>query len=177
MGRIAVALLLLVVGVGVAAAAGAELPARKAGLWQVDTAISAGKSVSIKKCVDAQTDQTMQTSAGAASQRDCSKREVQKTGDTITIDSVCTIAGKTRTAHAVISGDFSSAYTMTITSQGDGGTGQRTVTTTAKWLGPCAADQKPGDTIMPNGMKMNVLEMQKGAPAPGAPAASGTPAQ
>jgi Protein of unknown function (DUF3617) len=170
MGRTGATLLLLVVGVSVAAAAGAELPARKAGLWQVDTAMAAGKSVSIKQCVDAQTDQTMQANAGAASQRDCSKREVQKSGDTITIDSVCTIAGKTRTAHAVITGDFSSAYNMTITSQGDGGA-QRTVTTSAKWIGPCAADQKPGDTIMPNGMKMNLLDTPKGAPPPGAPAA------
>jgi len=26
------------------------------------------------------------------------------------------------------------------------------------WFGPCMAGQKPGDMIMPNGMKMNVLE-------------------
>jgi hypothetical protein len=36
----------------------------------------------------------------------------------------------------------------------------------AKWLGPCAAGQKPGDVTMPNGMTMNVLEMPK---MPGAP--------
>jgi hypothetical protein len=31
----------------------------------------------------------------------------------------------------------------------------------AKWLGPCTGDQKPGDMIMGNGMKFNVLDMQK----------------
>ena len=31
----------------------------------------------------------------------------------------------------------------------------------AKWLGPCAGDQRPGDMIMANGMKINVPEMQK----------------
>jgi hypothetical protein len=33
----------------------------------------------------------------------------------------------------------------------------------AKWVGPCKAGQKPGDMMMPNGMKMNVLEMTGGA--------------
>ena len=33
------------------------------------------------------------------------------------------------------------------------------MTIEAKWLGPCKADQKPGDIVMANGMKMNVLEM------------------
>ena len=29
----------------------------------------------------------------------------------------------------------------------------------AKWLGPCKADQKPGDIVMGNGMKMNINDM------------------
>jgi hypothetical protein len=41
------------------------------------------------------------------------------------------------------------------------------MTMAAKWLGPCAADQKPGDMIMGNGMKMNILEMQKRIPSQG----------
>jgi hypothetical protein len=32
----------------------------------------------------------------------------------------------------------------------------------AKWIGPCKADQKPGDMVMSNGMKMNVLDMMSG---------------
>jgi hypothetical protein len=36
----------------------------------------------------------------------------------------------------------------------------------AKWLGACAAGQKPGDMMMGNGMKMNVLELQKMRGAP-----------
>jgi hypothetical protein len=28
----------------------------------------------------------------------------------------------------------------------------------AEWLGPCGADQRPGDVIMPNGTKVNVLQ-------------------
>ena len=77
--------------------------------------------------------------------------------------------GKPKTAHTVITGNFDSGYAMTITSQTDGG--PRTINIDAKWLGPCAADQKPGDTIMPNGVKMNVLDMKKGTPPPATPGA------
>ena len=39
-----------------------------------------------------------------------------------------------------------------------------TMTIEAKWTGACKPDQKPGDVIMGNGMKMNVSDMQKGVP-------------
>ena len=32
----------------------------------------------------------------------------------------------------------------------------------AKWVGPCKADQKPGDMVMPGGVKMNVMDMMGG---------------
>ena len=93
---------------------------------------------------------------------ECSKRDVQKSGDTMSIGAICTTAGKTVTSHAVVTGSFDSAYTMTVTTQSDGiPSGSRTMTVTAKWLGPCAADQKPDDMIMPNGMKVNILDLQK----------------
>ena len=173
MGRIGAALCLFVIGA--AAASAAELPARKAGLWEVKTTTADGRSVSIQQCTDAQTDQAMQSSVGAANQRNCAKRDVQKSGDTMTIDSVCTTGGKTRTAHVVITGSFDSGYTMTITSQGEGASAARTTSMAAKWLGPCAADQKPGDMIMANGMKMNILDMQKGIRPPRAPGAPAAP--
>jgi Protein of unknown function (DUF3617) len=156
----------------------AEMPARKAGLWEIAT--SAGNRMAIRQCIDAATDQMMQSRAGTgpapgtgpgAGTPPCSKRDVQKTGDTVTIDSTCTVAGRTVNTHAVVTGSFDSAYTMTVTSQGDGiPAGAGTMTMSAKWLGPCAADQRPGDMIMPNGMKINILDLQKrglpGAPPP-----------
>lgn len=160
---------LLLVLAGAAPASAAELPPRKAGLWEMKTTITGGQVVSMQQCVDAKSDEAMQANSAANAQRDCSKRDVQKSGNTITIDSVCTMAGKPRTARTVITGSFDSGYTMAITSQSEG-TPARSITIDAKWLGPCAADQKPGDTVLPNGQKMNVLEMQKGAGSPGAPA-------
>jgi Protein of unknown function (DUF3617) len=146
----------------------AELPPRKAGLWEMTTT-SNGRTMPIKQCLDAATDQAMQENAGLTPERSCSKRDVQKSGDTTTVDSVCTIAGKTLTHHMVITGSFDSGYTMTMTSQGDGIPAARTMTIAAKWVGPCAADQKPGDMIMPNGTKINLVDMQKRAGSLGAP--------
>ncbi len=155
---------------GVTAASAAELPQRKAGLWDLSIK-TAGHTVSMKQCVDAKTDAALQAMGGALSQRACSKRDIQRSGNTITIDSVCTIAGKTRTAHTVVTGSFESAYTMVITSQG-GGMPTLTTTLTANWTGPCTADQIPGDTIMANGLKMNILNLQNGVAHPMAPAAA-----
>jgi hypothetical protein len=169
-------------------ASAADMPSRKAGLWEIKT--SAGNGMAIRQCIDAATDQTMQSRFGpgagpaagppqagpaagpaATTQPQCSKHDVQKSGDTITIDSTCTRANRTITSHVVITGSFDSAYTMTVTSQGTAiPNGSNTMTFTATWLGPCAADQKPGDMIMPNGMKINILDIQKrvmpGAPPP-----------
>ena len=147
-----------------------EMPARKAGLWEIktNTGVANMPQVSMKQCIDTATDKMMQNNAGSApdAAKQCTQGSVQRSGNTITVDSTCNIAGKTMASHIVINGSFDSSYTMTVTSQGEGVPGAgRAVTLTATWLGPCAADQHPGDMIMPNGMKINILDAQKrGAP-------------
>jgi hypothetical protein len=149
-----------------------EMPSRKPGLWEVKMNVenlNAPGQV-IQQCIDATTDQMMQSSASPNSQGACSKRDVQRSANSITIDSTCTVAGKTITAHSVITGSFDSAYTMTVTSQGEAMPGGKmTMTMSAKWLGQCTADQKPGDMIMGNGRKINILDMQKRSTSPGIP--------
>lgn len=143
-----------------------DMPSRKPGLWEISTSFGNGglPPQVMRQCVDAATDQMMQSRAGPNAQRDCPKRDVQRSADTITIDSTCVIAGKSQTTHAVITGSFDSGYTMTLTSQG-GSTPAMTMK--AKWLGQCTADQKPGDMIMANGMKINILDAQKRVAPPG----------
>ena len=142
----------------------AELPSRKPGLWEMKMEFE-GRSTpgqTMRQCIDASTDQMMQSNLGSSGPNACSKRDVQRSADTITIDSVCTVAGKTATSHAEITGSFDSAYTMTVTSDSATTPGSKTkMTMAAKWLGPCTGDQKPGDMIMGNGMKINILDMQK----------------
>lgn len=160
--------------IGVVAVLAAELPSRKPGLWEIKTNFENRNAPgqTIQQCIDASTDQMMQSSVGSYDQNACSKRDVQQSANTITIDSTCLIGGKTTTSHAVITGSFDSAYTMTVTSDSATTPGVKsTITMNAKWLGPCTAGQKPGDMIMANGMKINILDMQKrgGHPNPSRP--------
>ena len=77
---------------------------------------------------------------------------------------------------SVISGDFNSAYTVKVASKREGGAavpgvpadGTTNMTLEAKWLGPCKADQTPGDMIMANGQKVNIVDLQKLQGAAGA---------
>jgi hypothetical protein len=150
----------------------AELPSRKPGLWEVKTSIENRNAPAqvIRQCIDATTDQMMQSSAGPFALAVCPKREVQRSENSITIDSTCTIGGKPATASAVVTGSFDSAYTMTVTSQSEDLPGGKMIMTMeAKWLGPCAPDQKPGDMIMSNGRTINILEMQKHTLSPAIP--------
>ena len=146
-----------------------ELPSRKPGLWEVRQIIGTAKTPAlvVKQCIDAATDHLLQSSTGPYSADLCPSRSVQKSADEMTIDSSCTIAGKTAKTHAVIAGSFDSAYRMMVTSQGEGAPGSDiTLSIEAKWLGPCAADQKPGDLVMGNGVKLNILDAQKQGAAP-----------
>jgi hypothetical protein len=150
----------------------AELPSRKPGLWQVKTSIENSNAPArvLQQCIDASTDQMMQSSAGPFDPAACPKREVQNSANSITIDSTCTVGGKAATAHSVITGSFDSAYTMTVAAQSEEiPGGKMTMTMEGKWLGPCTADQKPGDVVMGNGVKINLPEMLKHSTAPRAP--------
>jgi hypothetical protein len=151
----------------------ADTPARKAGLWEIKTSLDnrGGAGMTVQQCIDAATDQMMMSSAGPLAQAVCPKRDVQRSGDAVTIDSTCTFMDKTATTHAVITGSLDSVYTMKVTTQSDAMVGGgMAMTMTGKWLGPCAADQKPGDLIMGGGaIKLNILEMKNFVPSQGIP--------
>jgi hypothetical protein len=141
-----------------------ELPSRKPGLWEVRTRIENVNAPAqvVRQCIDAATDQMLQSIAGPFNPASCPERNVQSSASSTTIDFKCTVAGKPATAHSFITGSLDDAYTMIVTSQRDEITGGRmTMTMEGKWLGACAADQRPGDIVMSNGVKINVPEIQK----------------
>jgi hypothetical protein len=148
------------------AAGAVELPIRKAGLWEMKVLRSGSSAadMTMQQCTDASTDKQMSTSF-SPSRDTCSKQDVQKTATGYVTDSVCGVAGMTITSRAEITGDFNSAYTVKATSHNDrapgGAARDSTTTIEAKWLGACKADQKPGDIMMPGGMKMNIRDLEK----------------
>jgi Protein of unknown function (DUF3617) len=159
----AVALLVLA---AVPDARAAELPVRKAGLWEMKVAHTGSSTpeMTMQHCTDETTDKEMSTAFSPLAKDMCSKQDVQKTTTGYVSDSVCGVAGMTVTSHAEITGDFNSAYTVKSTAHSDGGpksAHDNTSTIEARWLGACKADQKPGDIMMPGGMKMNIKDMDK----------------
>ena len=152
-------------------AAALDLPARKAGLWEIKTVDGRRATMPAQiaqHCIDAETDKMMNSIGGEMRKEACSKQDVQKVGATYVIDSVCKFGPMTSTSHGVVTGDFNSAYTVKMTSKREGGPnipgmpadGTSNMTIEAKWLGACAADQKPGDMIMAGGRKVNIRDMQ-----------------
>jgi hypothetical protein len=150
----------------------ADLPPRKPGLWEIKTTIEGRNPPTqvIKQCIDAATDQMTLSIAGPFSPAVCPKREVKSSGDSITVDSTCTIGEHSATAHAVITGSFESAYTMTVKSEGAGLPGSAMMMTIAgSRLGDCTPEQRPGDIIFGNGRTVNILEAQKHVLSPNDP--------
>lgn len=148
------------------AASAVDLPIRKAGLWEMKMVRTGGQipEVTMQHCTDETTDKDMSTAASPLAKQVCSKQDVQKTATGYVSDSVCGVAGVNVTSHSEITGDFNSAYTVKSTSHSEGGPSgahDATMTIEAKWLGACKSDQKPGDIIMPGGMKMNIKDMEK----------------
>lgn len=162
---------ILSLATGATAAQALDLPTRKAGLWELTMSFE-GRSLPpqvMKQCTDAASDRLMNMNFSNSNEMNCAKQDVTKTATGLTIDSVCTFAGATTTSHAEMTGSFDSAYTVAVTSKREGGPpmpgakpgAETRMSIAAKWLGPCANGQKPGDVIMANGMSMNVLDMQK----------------
>jgi hypothetical protein len=145
----------------------AEIPVRKAGLWEMKV-IRIGSplpEMTMQQCTDATADKEMSTGLGPAAKDVCSKNDIQKTATGYITDSVCSIAGASISSHFEITGDFDSGYTVKSTVHTEHGPTavprDSTTTIEAKWLGACKPDQKPGDIVMPGGFKLNIKDAEK----------------
>lgn len=143
-----------------------DLPMRKVGLWEIKMLRGAQMpAMTMQHCTDESTDKEMSTMYSPMAKDVCAKNEVKRTATGWVTDSVCTVSGTTVTSHSDVTGDFNSAYSVKVTSQREGspvnGPHDSTMTAEAKWLGPCKADQKAGDIVMPGGFKMNIKDIGK----------------
>lgn len=160
--------LAVIVGGMVSVASGADMPQRKAGLWQIElkTPHSGGRTMPpMKQCIDEKTDQQLQEhSLGAgAGRQDCTKQTATRSGDTWVVDAVCKLQNSTATTHATMRGDFNAAYTIESQTRFDPPIGElkeSSSKTKVIWLGACPANMKPGDVDV-NGRVINVLEIQQ----------------
>jgi hypothetical protein len=149
-----------------------DFPARKPGLWEMSMDMGGGASKRptqvTQQCMDAASDKAMREIGEGMSKGRCSKQDMRNEGGKIIVDTVCRmeVANNTvATTHSVMSGDFNSAYHVESKSRYSPplmGRAEGSIVIDAKWIGPCKAGQKPGDVIMSNGMKMNLLQTMDG---------------
>ena len=136
---------------------------RKAGLWEMKYQNSdAGPGIiTAQNCTDEATERETNSIFAKRSKEICPKIDSRKTATPTgyVTDSVCSGAGTTMTWRTEFTGDYNSAYTKKTTAHREGGPPNvpRDVTNSveAKRLGPCKADQKPGDFEMPGGYKFS----------------------
>jgi hypothetical protein len=144
-----------------------DLPIRKPGLWEMKVMRTGSPTsdMTMQHCTDESTDREMSTAFAPMSKEICSKKDIQKTATGFVSDSVCGLAGVSISSHSEIVGDFNSAYTVKTKSHSEGGPaatkGDHETMIEAKWLGACKPDQKPGDIVMPGGLKINLHDMDK----------------
>jgi hypothetical protein len=144
-----------------------EFPKRKPGLWEIQTLVEGQtEGTTTRQCIDKESDAKlvrMQKEMDAKKRRTCTKNEFRKEDKRFVHESDCTMDGVRVISKTVFSGDFNSKYSAEITTKfGDadkGLTGQNAVMN-ARWLGPCEPDQKPGDVIISDSLKMNIITLE-----------------
>lgn len=134
-------------------ATAADLPARKSGLWEINSQVSAGGQKMPGSTMQICIEQGRDDASGDPREprQQCSRMDVKRSGSQTVIDSVCRIDGHTATARTVISGDLTRNYRMENTTRFNppmDGMQTMSSTTTGKWLGPCKPGQKHGSMVM-----------------------------
>lgn len=160
-----------------AASAGPTFPARKPGLWEMSATEKEGgrPAITVQQCVDAATDKALQEyglNQPKMNRKACKEEMRNEAGKMLVHTEVCKRSDTTMTRRIVISGDFNAAYRveshtsydpMPRTPPHDGD-----MVAEMRWQGACTAGMKPGDMMMPGGMKMNIADMMAlGAAASG----------
>lgn len=139
-----------------------DLPKRKAGLWEIQVTSEKMPATTMKQCVDEQTDIDIQEMSGDLKGM-CSRNELKRTMSGYTMESDCKVGNSRVVSTGTLTGDFTSSYTMDMKSKYEPpmmGMAGGTTKMSARHLGACEPGQRPGDMILPGGMKMNINDMK-----------------
>jgi hypothetical protein len=163
-------------------------PPRKPGLWEQTVQSDRSPTpIVTQSCFDAASDKHFPVlPKGPRRAGVCQKFAVAKNGDSYTVDTACSFNGATMTSHAVISGDFTSKYTINSTvdvsnASDPARNGEHKTTTTAVYKGDCPSDLSPGQVRLPSGEVVEMAQLRGGMMRPGgqgggAPAGNAAPA-
>ncbi|HEY1326698.1 MAG TPA: DUF3617 family protein [Casimicrobiaceae bacterium] len=145
-----------------------DYPKLRPGLWEMkrsaDRAGPGGQAMKI--CLDESLQREMYDMGLGTMKGMCSKHDFKLSGNRGTGDFVCTVNGSTWHSKSTMTINGDVGYRTEVDTTFDPPVnGQSTAHTVmeARYTGPCAAGQQPGDVTLPNGQTMNMRNMFKGA--------------
>ncbi len=122
-----------------------EPPHRKPGMWEQTLELPGNKPMTMQMCIDEETEKQY----SAMGKKPGCTQEFQKIPDGYSFKGTC--EGKMASGTAI--GDFDKAIKVEVDSEGTH------MTSNLKYLGPCPADRKAGDVVMPGGRVVNVKDL------------------
>jgi hypothetical protein len=141
------------------AAAADEFPPRKPGAWEVKVVSEKHAPITLKMCIDKETDALFHKNGTELAEQACDHRDVKVDGDTATVEAQCKIGSSRVTSSSVTKFDGDTAFHADSKSHFDPpflGRSDVVSQEDGKWVGPCPKDMEPGDFVMGNGMKVNI---------------------
>lgn len=140
----------------------------KTGAWQMTANVPGmGQPMVTKMCLDAGLSNKFEKLGSSNSAKmDCSTQKASRMGNTIDVVSTCKSDGMTINTkmHMELTGD--SSYHQTVEQSYDPPMMKpMTTTVDGKYLGDCG-DMKPGDMVMPGGVKINMNDVAAKAKKP-----------
>ena len=150
--------------------AGPTFPERKAGLWEMRSTQKAGAKdgIVVQQCADPATDKALQEyglSQPKMNRKFCKEEMRNEAGKMLVHTEVCKQSETTMTRRIVMSGDFNAAYRVeshtVYEPRPKAPPTDDDMVAEMRWLGACPSTMKPGDMVMPGGMKMNVADMTR----------------
>lgn len=148
-----------------AAHAAGEPPALRPGLWEARTSSPSRPHASAqvtRMCIDRQTQGRMLQQTSLAMLRMCSRHEYGMHAGHFVTSSYCTIAGSTIEGRTDTTFYRDTAYHTEVVGRimpaGRAVSSQKTIID-ARHVGSCPADMKAGDLMLPDGHRLNLLDM------------------
>ena len=147
-----------------------DFPQLKPGLWEMERETpGANRPAAADRttmCLDASVQREMFQMALGGMQGQCSRHDFKRSGNRLTGDLVCNIAGSRMHSKSTMVFDGNTAYRTEIDTTYDppflGQTKSR-MALRARNVGACKPGQRPGDVVMPNGHTMNMHDLVNGA--------------
>jgi hypothetical protein len=146
-----------------------DVPKRKSGVWEITrtSTYTQDQPQRGQLCVYKASDDALLQLAEGMRGVVCKTNKLSHDGDKLVVDATCTLRASTAQTHALISGNFDSAYTVESKSTytpplAGAATGHAQFA--AKWTGPCPPGLRPGETLLDTGAKIDSGGVVHGPP-------------